>query len=555
MRVLGVRCLTYLNPDIACTRSSFTAFTTRCAKAAMVDGPAPSKPVIDAVAIDLTGSDATASPDGSDDEELRQAIALSLEGDPNGQNQANVESIVGRTSLQPQASANTLRGFLGIDRKKQEQERLARLKRKRDGTVSPPELTRPVGRNGISSNNSILSSAGSSTPTTSAGYSVLSTSMPSNPNVQYPAGVVKQTWAFGHSRSGRDIKIEEVLQPSTLQAAVLSAFQWDFDWLFPKLKTKSTSFILVMPAKYESQRKQLRSDFHGIPNVRLCFPNMQGPINCMHSKLMLLFYEEYMRLVVPTGNLRPHDWGEDGGVMENTVFLIDLPRSSGGSTAGLKSPFRDDLIYFLKAQDIPEDVVRTVHEHDFSRTAELGFVHTIGGMHDGDSWKLTGHCGLGRTVARLGLSSTNALAVDYVTSSVGSLSDEFLRSMYLAAQGDDGLSEYTLRTSKSFPVTCGDNPKRIISRDAGAEWKTQFRFYYPSDATVRASTGGPDGAGTICFQEKWWNGAKFPRRHMYDCVSRRTGLLMHNKAGKPPIPEPRLLTSPSFFSLGLPIRS
>ena len=42
---------------------------------------------------------------------------------------------------------------------------------------------------------------------------------------------------------------------------------------------------------------------------------MNGP-GAMHSKLQLLKYPEYLRIVIPTGNLVPYDWGESG-VMEN----------------------------------------------------------------------------------------------------------------------------------------------------------------------------------------------------------------------------------------------
>ena len=36
----------------------------------------------------------------------------------------------------------------------------------------------------------------------------------------------------------------------------------------------------------------------------------------MHSKLMLLSHPTYLRVVVPSANLVPYDWGESG-VMEN----------------------------------------------------------------------------------------------------------------------------------------------------------------------------------------------------------------------------------------------
>jgi hypothetical protein len=42
---------------------------------------------------------------------------------------------------------------------------------------------------------------------------------------------------------------------------------------------------------------------------------MNGP-GAMHSKLQLLKYPGYLRVVVPTANLVPYDWGETG-VMEN----------------------------------------------------------------------------------------------------------------------------------------------------------------------------------------------------------------------------------------------
>lgn len=50
-------------------------------------------------------------------------------------------------------------------------------------------------------------------------------------------------------------------------------------------------------------------------NMRFCFPPMHG-VGSMHSKLQLLKYADRLRIVIPTGNLVPYDWGETG-VMEN----------------------------------------------------------------------------------------------------------------------------------------------------------------------------------------------------------------------------------------------
>lgn len=41
----------------------------------------------------------------------------------------------------------------------------------------------------------------------------------------------------------------------------------------------------------------------------------------MHSKLMLLSHPNHLRIVVPSANLVPYDWGETG-VMENVRQLL-----------------------------------------------------------------------------------------------------------------------------------------------------------------------------------------------------------------------------------------
>ena len=521
-------------------------------------------------AIDLTGdSDATASA-SSVDQDLERAIALSLQGT---QESPSPKSPLkkGMEAAKSATKGNSILGFLGIDRKQMERDRLARLKRKRGESVSPPALKRPEkslpppsSRAPIKNDTGVRGQAKPSLTTSASppppnSIHPCTTQPLSTSGPQYPNGIVKKTWAFGYPRQGNDIKIEEVLLPQQLQAAVLSSFQWDFDWLFPKLQTTKTKFVLVMQGKgWEKESRQ--KEFEGIPNVRLCFPSMDGIVNCMHSKLMLLFYEGWMRIVVPTANLTSYDWGEMGGFMENMVFLIDLPKLKPGQNYEVaeeqeesvsdiedatqhgnegrrqkQTAFMQNLLQFVKAKGLPDDVVKRLQEYDFARTSRLRFVHTIGGVHMEGNWKLTGHCGLGRAVASLSLGTEQALQISFVTSSVGSLDGEFMRSIYLAAKGDDGLSEYTLRTEDraQFPIRI--SPRRLVKLETGAEWRENFRYFFPSDATIRASKGWNDlelaagCAGTICFDKKWWTNTKFPKNNIVDCVSVRDKILMHNK--------------------------
>ena len=108
--------------------------------------------------------------------------------------------------------------------------------------------------------------------------------------------------------------------------------------------------VFVVQAKGDRIKQDYLDDFKHIRNVRLCFPSMEGQITCMHSKLMLLAHPGYLRVVVPTANLVPYDWGETG-VMENSVFLVDLPRLPKGQTTELEDMtfFGRELIHFLQA--------------------------------------------------------------------------------------------------------------------------------------------------------------------------------------------------------------
>ncbi|KAJ4304454.1 hypothetical protein N0V88_002067 [Collariella sp. IMI 366227] len=189
-------------------------------------------------------------------------------------------------------------------------------------------------------------------------------------------GVVKKTWAYGQPRRGDDIKLEEVFQKHQLQLAVLSSYQWDEEWLFSKIDIAKAKVILIAFAASEKQKEDMRSN---VPRdrIRFCFPPMQA-MGAMHSKLQLLKYEGYMRIVVPTGNLMSFDWGETG-TLENMVFLIDLPKFQTAEERGAQelTPFAEELFYFLRAQGLDEKLVLSLRNYDFTETMRYAFVHTM----------------------------------------------------------------------------------------------------------------------------------------------------------------------------------
>ncbi|KAI5859333.1 phospholipase D/nuclease [Durotheca rogersii] len=402
---------------------------------------------------------------------------------------------------------------LGLDRKKMEEERLARLRKRKASESDAGDQDRRQ-RPKLDTEARIDSTA------------------ESNPRrLPFPKGVVKKTWAAGFPRED-DIKIEEVLQKDELELAVLSSFQWDEEWMLSKIDITKTRIVCIAFASSEAQQEEMKANVPA-SRIRFCFPPMM-PAGNMHSKLQLLKYPGYLRIVVPSGNLVPFDWGETGS-LENMVFLVDLPRIEDAESRAINNlnEFGEELCYFLRAQGLNEKLVASLANYDFSETDRYRFIHTIGTSHVGDKWQRTGYCGLGRAVASLGLNTDKDIEVDFVTSSLGSLNREFLTAIYFAAQGDDGLKEYGMRASKGA--------KRKAPEPTGREpdLESRFRIYFPSRDTVVRSRLGENS--------KWWDAATFPRALVRDCQSTRPGLLMHNKLM---LVRPSPTTSPSSSSSG-----
>ena len=520
--------------------------------------------------IDLTQSPAQSVSEDEDERNLKKAIALSLLPTNDAARTTNMPHALDSLSsdLPPKKGTQLKReigssstpektaavkaepiivGVLGLDRKQMEVERLARLKRKRADDISPPPVTRrlrsPAPKADRLQHAPIVPDSPHASMFPTHALAAVSSR---TPPLKYEKPTLLKTWSASHAPSKQppmDVKLSELLSPVTLQSAVLSSYIWDYDWLFSQFGAhlKRVKLLLVMHAKFQNQKAMIQHDFIGISNVKLCFPSMEGQINCMHSKLMLLFFDGYMRIVVPTANLIPIDWGEEG-IMENTVFVVDLPVRADilqdNNAEAVPTSFLSSLLQYIEAQGMSPDVVRKVTKHDFTALANIRFVHTIGGPHKDPDWQCTGIPGLGRAIKSLGLrlpklDEAMDLQLDFITSSLGSLNPDFLRSIYLGAAGDDGLTDVGLRSKSS-----SERQATLTRRTSGTPWLTNFRIYFPSADTVQSSRGGPTRAGTICFQPRWWSSPTFPKGNIRDCVSTREGMLMHNKILYVTFPKP-----------------
>jgi hypothetical protein len=118
-----------------------------------------------------------------------------------------------------------------------------------------------------------------------------------------------------------------------------------------------------------AQKANIRSQAPS--NYQFCFPSMEGNINCMHSKLMLLAHKSHLRIVVPSANLVPYDWGEAGGVMENVSALTPDTDWRAYPT----------VLSYLPCLSIPNSVISANYDEDrqnnsaqYLTLANLGFL-------------------------------------------------------------------------------------------------------------------------------------------------------------------------------------
>lgn len=189
------------------------------------------------------------------EEDLRRAIALSLEqsgrqgavedGSPLILSKPPPNELLTISPAPQNKLGGVLYGGMLLDRKKMEEERLARMKRKASDWDQEERSQQKM---------KTKASSGQQDEDRPRPRFVTEISAPLSDAAgpKYSDGTVKRTWAFGYPRAG-DIKIEEVFQKQELELAVLSSYQWDDEWLLSKFDLSRTRLICIAYAADETQ--------------------------------------------------------------------------------------------------------------------------------------------------------------------------------------------------------------------------------------------------------------------------------------------------------------
>ena len=113
-------------------------------------------------------------------------------------------------------------------------------------------------------------------------------------------------------------------------------------------------------------------------NLKYVFPPLKG-FGCMHTKLIILWHDEFIRIAIPSANLLDFDWD----TIENSLFYQDFPKS----TETYKSTWIDDLKAMLGSMGMNTQELDLFNGFDY-RKAIGQLVVSIPGSHKSDKYGL-----------------------------------------------------------------------------------------------------------------------------------------------------------------------
>ncbi|CAE6445348.1 unnamed protein product [Rhizoctonia solani] len=477
--------------------------------------------------------------------EKGKAPASSSENPVNGNSSAEEGSSPGPPII---ATLSPMAAFRA-ERMRMEQERLARLKRRRP---SPPAVNHDIDgddEEAIDDRPSKRPSPvhSSSSSATSSNLYGGSFNIPDKSGLFWH-GALRQT-ANKHVSPTQDkqpifrLTTDIIPPPSTsaltssdsrnaLSFVIVSSFALEISWLYRLFPPDVPVIVVAQPG--QDGRAEVH---HALPGWVRASPKLEGGRGCMHVKLLLLFYKSgRLRVVIPTANFIPHDWRD----IENSVWLQDIPLRTDPACPSNPTTndepkaegFAERLERVLKALNVAPAIeahlidqqasgevrlpLRTIDElhsrWDWSRvTAHL--VLSIAGRHAGwPSVLRVGHVALMKAVRDMGASS-DSVTIECQGSSIGNYSTSWTNEFMSSAKGVS-------------PDTYLDTPK---TRRSKAPHPSGLKIIFPSLRTVDESVLGRRGGGTMFCQRKQWDTSTFPKKHFYDSNSKRGKILMHSK--------------------------
>uniref|UniRef100_T1JFN0 PBZ-type domain-containing protein n=1 Tax=Strigamia maritima TaxID=126957 RepID=T1JFN0_STRMM len=206
------------------------------------------------------------------------------------------------------------------------------------------------------------------------------------------------------------IGIKDILSEKmgNLMESAQFSYMHDIEWIINQYPTqfRSNPLLLVHGEQRES-KKALTREASGYPNITLCQAKLEIPFGTHHTKMMILMYDNGLRIVIHTANLIHGDWHQKTqGVWVSPVFPI-LSQSDAASSGESSTNFKKDFIEYLSAYNSPELNVwiARIKRHNLS-SANVFLIGSTPGRHTGAKMSTYGHLKLRKVLKQNGPKST-----------------------------------------------------------------------------------------------------------------------------------------------------
>ncbi|XP_012374080.1 tyrosyl-DNA phosphodiesterase 1 isoform X3 [Dasypus novemcinctus] len=280
------------------------------------------------------------------------------------------------------------------------------------------------------------------------------------------------------------LHIKDILSPlfGTLVSSAQFNYCFDVDWLIkqypPEFRNKP---ILLVHGDKREAKAHLHAQAKPYENISLCQAKLDIAFGTHHTKMMLLLYEEGLRVVIHTSNLIHADWHQK----TQGIWLSPLyPRIPPGTHRSGESTthFKADLISYLMAYNAPslKEWIDIIHEHDLAET-NVYLIGSTPGRFQGNEKDNWGHFRLRKLLKEYASSIPKAECWPIVGqfSSIGSMGAD--ESKWLCSEFKESL----MTLGKE-----GRNPGKSA---------IPLHLIYPSVENVRTSLEGYPAGGSLPY--------------------------------------------------------
>ncbi|KAF2986216.1 hypothetical protein EK904_009744 [Melospiza melodia maxima] len=263
------------------------------------------------------------------------------------------------------------------------------------------------------------------------------------------------------------LHIKDILSPlfGTLISSAQFNYCIDVGWLvrqYPQEFRKKP--LLIVHGERRESKAELIAQARPYENISFCQAKLDIAFGTHHTKMMLLLYEEGLRVVIHTSNLIADDWHQKTQGIWLSPLYPRLPEgASGGESA---TNFKSDLISYLAAYNSPalKEWIDLIQEHDLSET-RVFLLGSTPGRYQGSDKEKWGHFRLRKLLKEHAVPIPESWPLVGQFSSIGSMGAD--GSKWLCSEFQDSLvaagSSVTAFRKCDVPIHLGTEVELIVA--------------------------------------------------------------------------------------------